>query len=67
MKIITLALAGAVLAGGAVTSVPAVAAPGHHDRYDRYDDRRAHKVRVCHTEWRHHRKVRSCHMEWRRW
>ncbi len=71
MKIITLALAGAVLAGSAATSVPALAQPRDHDRYERHDDRRdrhrAHKVRVCHTEWRHHHKVRACRMEWHRW
>jgi len=49
-----------------------------HDRYDRHDrgrydrvryDRgrhhRAHKVKVCHREWRHGHRERVCYWTWR--
>ncbi|WP_304166797.1 hypothetical protein [Phenylobacterium aquaticum] len=81
MKIITLALAGALAVGSLAVSVPASAQPygggpsyGHDDHRDRHEDRyerrhhrQVHPVRVCRTEWRHHHQVRICHTEMRRW
>lgn len=40
----------------------------HHDRYDRgrnHGRHRAHPVRVCHMEWRHHHRVRVCRVVYR--
>ena len=70
MKVLTLALSGALALGALSASVPAAAQP----RYDRWEHdggrrhhHRAHPVRVCHSEWRHHHRVRICHTEMRRW
>ena len=67
MKILVLALSGAMALGALSVSVPAFAQPGPdrmaHDG-DRYH--RGHAAKVCHAEWRHHHKVRVCHTERRR-
>jgi hypothetical protein len=63
MKILVLALSGAMALGALSVSVPAFAQPGP-DRMDRHH--RGHPTKVCHAEWRHHHKVRVCHNEWRR-
>lgn len=40
---------------------------GRHDRvrYDRGRHHRAHKVKVCHREWRHGHRERVCYWTWR--
>ena len=66
MKALKLVLSGAMAAGALAVSVPAAAQPGDH--WDRHHHRhhRAHPVRVCHAEWRHHHRIEVCHTEWRR-
>ncbi|HVX80037.1 MAG: hypothetical protein ACTHOR_16030 [Devosia sp.] len=40
---------------------------GHHSNWWWRHHHRPHKVKVCHTFWRHHHKVRVCEWKWRRW
>lgn len=72
MKILSLALSGALALGALTVSIPASAQPGP-DHMQRDGDRhggdrhqRGHPMKVCSNEWRHHHKVRVCHTEWRR-
>jgi hypothetical protein len=76
MKILALALAGALsLAAAAPALAQPYGPPRHerlehrHDRGERWEHRhhRGHRVRVCHTVWRHHHPVRVCRVEARRW
>lgn len=67
MKILSLALSGALALGALTVSIPASAQPGP-DHMERGGDHhhRGHPMKVCNNEWRHHHKVRVCHTEWRR-